>query len=140
MKRLRIFRRIMKQTNLDRMLISFGVFILIAALALQFIEPEITNYEDAIWYCFVTLTTVGYGDIIVQTLLGRIISILLMLSGILVVSFITGTLVNYYNEISKIKNQAIIKDLVDKLENLENLSQEELKQISTTVKEMRNHR
>lgn len=30
----------------------------------MWIEPEIHNYFDALWYCFSVISTIGFGDIV----------------------------------------------------------------------------
>ena len=55
----------------------------------------------------------------------------------LVVALITGVLVNYYQEINKIKLEDSIEVFMDKLERLPELSKEELQSISENVKKKR---
>ena len=45
-------------------------------------ESTITSGEDAIWWAFVTMTTVGYGDAVPVTLGGRIVAMVLMAAGV----------------------------------------------------------
>ena len=45
---------------------------------------------DGVWWSIVTLCTVGYGDLVPHTTAGRIISIILMLTGYIVLSLITA--------------------------------------------------
>ena len=44
-------------------------------------NPLIDEKMDAIWWAFTTVTTVGFGDIVPTTFLGRILGIFLMLIG-----------------------------------------------------------
>lgn len=67
--------------------------VLIAALLFFYVEkegnPSVTSFGDALWWAFVTITSVGYGDTIPLTSTGRIIAVLLMLTGgVLFLSFI----------------------------------------------------
>lgn len=47
--------------------------ILLAALAFSVVESK--SLIDAIWWCFVTSLTIGYGDIAPVTIAGRIVGI-----------------------------------------------------------------
>ncbi|MDE2386689.1 MAG: potassium channel family protein [Actinomycetales bacterium] len=57
---------------------------------------NITNFGDAVWWAFVTITTIGYGDYYPVTLEGRAIAVLLMLSGLALVSLITISLGSWF--------------------------------------------
>lgn len=50
---------------------------------------NITNFGDAIWWAFVTIGTIGYGDYYPVTFEGRTIAVLLMIAGLAFVSIIT---------------------------------------------------
>lgn len=64
------------------------------ALVIFFIEkdinPKITTYLDSLWWSFSTTTTVGYGDVVPITSLGKIIGIGLMLVGVGIFSIYTA--------------------------------------------------
>lgn len=46
------------------------------------INPNINTYIDALYFTVTTLTTTGYGDIILQDDLGRLLTILIMVFGV----------------------------------------------------------
>lgn len=52
----------------------------------------ITSFPDALWWAVVTMTTVGYGDVVPVSAAGRSIAFLLMLGGIGFLSGITANL------------------------------------------------
>jgi voltage-gated potassium channel len=45
-------------------------------------NPKIHSFIDALWWGFATATTTGYGDITPVTILGKVLSIMLMLTGL----------------------------------------------------------
>lgn len=57
---------------------------------------NIQTAADAIWWGFVTITTVGYGDRYPVTNSGRIISMLVMTAGVALFGVITGFLANAF--------------------------------------------
>lgn len=82
--------------------ILFGLLTMIVCFSLVFmrIEPNITTFPEALWYCFAIVTTIGFGDFVATTAIGRVLSVILGLYGIVVVAVITSIVVNFYNETS----------------------------------------
>ena len=57
----------------------------------MWIEPEIHNYFDALWYCFSVISTIGFGDIVVISIVAKILTILLSFYSIIVFAILTAT-------------------------------------------------
>ena len=77
---------------------AFGL-LLACALIEKLVEPPssgFTTYGDAIWWGFVTLTTVGYGDITPVTAAGRTTAVILMLGGVAFLGTLAGTLAAFF--------------------------------------------
>ncbi len=55
-------------------------------------SSNIRSMEDAVWWAFVTSTTVGYGDYYPKSNAGRLTGILLMFFGVSLVGVITGNI------------------------------------------------
>ena len=59
-------------------------------------NPEFATFGDALWWGIVTLTTVGYGDIVPITQEGRVAATFLMLTGVATLGVISGTLASAF--------------------------------------------
>ena len=135
MRRLRVLRRVLKTTGAHRIWTGFVLFFLACTVIIWLREPGITTWGDAFWYCYAVVTTVGFGDVVAQTPLARILSAILSIYAVVVIAIVTGVIVNYFNELVKLKHETTVTSFVDKLERLPELSREELTEISRRVKE-----
>jgi voltage-gated potassium channel len=72
--------------DLTKAIVTLVTFVFLAAGATQALfigqHPNLNNFVDAIYFVVASLTTTGYGDITIDTALGRIFSVALMLTGI----------------------------------------------------------
>jgi voltage-gated potassium channel len=66
----------------------------------------------ALWWAVVTLTTTGYGDVVPQTALGRVVGGLVMLCGISVLALLAGILATGFAEEVRRREFVRIWDLV----------------------------
>ena len=80
-----------------------GLVLLIFAFAyiLSFVVPNMDSLKDGLWYCFAIVTTIGFGDFSAVTPIGRLLSVILGLYGIIVVALITSIIVNFYGEMKR---------------------------------------
>ncbi|MGA1837498.1 ion channel [Herbiconiux sp. 11R-BC] len=82
---------------------SASIVILVGGLAVLDAEQNVPtanihNFWDALWWAFVTITTVGYGDYTPVTHTGRLIALGLMISGIALLGVVTASLASWFVE------------------------------------------
>lgn len=53
---------------------------------------KILNFGDSLWWAFITITTVGYGDFYPVTMEGRLIAVGLTVAGISLIGLVTATM------------------------------------------------
>ena len=137
MKRFKRFVSVLKHTGAIHIFWSYVVVLCIAAVVLTLCEPNISRVTDGLWYCFIASTTVGFGDLVAVTLIGRILTVVVVLYGIVTAAMVPGVALTYYLEFVKAKEKETTSLFLEQLENLTNLSHEELQQISKKVKEIK---
>jgi voltage-gated potassium channel len=77
-----------------------GGVVVIGSLVAYYAEhptnPEFATVGDALWWGIVTLTTVGYRDIVPQTGTGRWAAFTIMITGIAVLGLLAGSLASFF--------------------------------------------
>jgi voltage-gated potassium channel len=89
-------RKYPSKTKLDYATVILLLVLVIGSFLFFLVEhgvnPEVPTYDSAMWYSIVSMTTVGYGDIVPITAIGRVIGIIIILTGMGYVSLVTATL------------------------------------------------
>lgn len=137
MKRLRILYTVLKRTNTIKIAVSYFIAFFVAAIFIQMSEPDIDTYGESLWYCYVAAATIGFGDIVAVTAIGRILTVYISLHATLFLAVIPAVIISYYMEVVHRREKESATLLLDKLEHLPELSKEELQQISDKVKKIK---
>lgn len=128
-----------QKSRLNFLLVVSTIFIVIGAVLISLVEG--ISIGDALWWSFVTFTTVGYGDILLKTQLGRTIAVLLMIIGIGVIGVITTSLTLYIaggrKNIKKTYKDKVLDDIKAMLDNFDNLTNEDLDNILKILKSLK---
>lgn len=135
MKKWRLLWTVIKRSAADKIVYSFVINFFIVALLITLIEPDIHSFCDGLWYTFVSCSTIGFGDITVTTLWGRLLTAYIAIAEIMTVAVISGVVVSYYLEVIHRREQETVTLFLDKLEHLQELSPEELAALSQKIKE-----
>jgi voltage-gated potassium channel len=96
---LRQLRRVLVQESgpLFSVLVIFLMVLFLASVSVYFLERDVQpatfgSVPSALWWAIATLTTVGYGDVVPITPLGRLVAALVMICGLGVFGLWTGIL------------------------------------------------
>ena len=91
------FKKFIKKTNLDK-IIGAIIFTVVVFTFLYLFFGSSNSLFESFYFVIVTLTTVGYGDIVPKTFNERVITLFLIIVGIFVVSTITAALSSYLTD------------------------------------------
>ena len=88
----RVLRAVIKNSikPLKAVLALAVTYIVISALVIFHIEPGFNDFFEAVYWATVSLTTVGYGDLVPTTVLGRVVTMVSSLMGIAVIALPSG--------------------------------------------------
>lgn len=108
----------------------------IMVLDVEQVNPDanIQTPSDAIWWSYVTITTVGYGDRFPTTTWGRIVGVLLMTSGVALFGVFTSFLANTFlspREKPEETDEALPVGVTGQLRELRQLLEEQEKMTAT---------
>jgi voltage-gated potassium channel len=108
--------------NIDFLLVYGIGLVIISATVIASVEggknASIQSFPDALWWAVVTITTVGYGDMVPITAVGRAIAFILMLGGIAFFSGVTANLASFLVKGSSESDKKIIANLAEQVGEL----------------------
>lgn len=128
-----------RKNRLNFLLVISTIFIVIGAVLISLVEGM--PLGDALWWSFVTFTTVGYGDVLLKTQLGRTIAVLLMIIGIGIIGVITTSLtlsiIGGRKGFKKTYKDRVIDDVKSMLDNYDELTPEDIDNIAKILKSLK---
>ncbi|MDX3131341.1 potassium channel family protein [Streptomyces europaeiscabiei] len=97
-QRARMASQIKLTTYVGGAVVGLLIFGSLAVLSVERDAPggNIDTLDDAVWWSFTTMTTVGYGDHAPTTGLGRVLAVGLMLSGIALLGVVTANIAAWF--------------------------------------------
>lgn len=133
-------REEIRKNKVYYLLIICTIIIVIGAVIISLIEG--ISLGDALWWSFVTFTTVGYGDVTLKTQLGRGIAVILMLFGVGFIGVTSTAIALYIIDVGKGKKDNSYKNKVLEgikimLDNYDSLTDEDIDNIVKILKSLR---
>jgi voltage-gated potassium channel len=123
----RLQQRIEKLTIIRAVRLVAMVALTLAILAafLEWaIDPGIGTFRDSLWWAVVTVTTVGYGDVVPTSSGGRSVAALLMLAGVSAIPITTSLVVSVFvSRLQRKQHEVDAQDRAEIVARLERIEQ-----------------
>ena len=107
-------------TFLVILVLQFGSYLIIG-IEVRSSAANITTPFDAIWWVFVTITTVGFGDKYPVTNSGRIIGTLVIITGVTLFTVLTGFIATRFFSVNDEIAEQILTPVKSDLEDIQNM-------------------
>lgn len=100
---------------LTAVILVFAISAVVLGLERHAPHSTIHDYPDALWWAATTVTTVGYGDKVPVTPMGRTLAVVLMVVGIGLVGILTATVASFFVEQQTDKAKDELAEIRDEL-------------------------
>lgn len=124
-------RKLLSQHKLGTTLIVAFVAMVLSGIIMSRIDPSVGDAWDGMWWAWVTMATVGYGDVVPHTGAGRLFASLVVLFGVVLISLLTANLAAFFigSDVEKIEaeekeSDRLLRDIAARLERVERLLEE----------------
>ena len=119
-------RKILTRNHLGTTLLVALTFTLMSGVLIAGIDPTIETIWQGIWWAWVTVATIGYGDVVPQSTAGKVFGAVVILFGLGFFSLLTASFSAYFVsrgeiEIEEEEVEEIyrLKDIVKRIETME---------------------
>ncbi|RLA46837.1 MAG: ion transporter [Gammaproteobacteria bacterium] len=89
-------RKMLARNELGATLVATVIIVILSGIMMAALDPSIESPGDGIWWAWVTITTVGYGDIVPKTPAGRALASIIILLGIGLFAMLTATFAAFF--------------------------------------------
>ena len=94
-----------------------------AAVLERVVDPAFDTFGDALWFSVTTVSTVGYGDYVPESAIGRVVAGALMLTGLgmipLITSVVVSILVAQRNQESREESRRDLQQIIERLDSVD---------------------
>jgi voltage-gated potassium channel len=119
-------RKVLSRNHLGTTLLVALAFTLMSGLLIAGIDPSIEDVWEGIWWAWVTVATVGYGDVVPESVAGKVFGAVVILFGVGFFSLLTASFSAYFIsrgeveiEEEEIEEIYRLKDIERRLETME---------------------
>jgi len=112
-------RTLLARNHLGIVLLVALVFTLLSGLLIASLDPSIENVWEGIWWAWVTVATVGYGDVVPQSVAGKLLGAVVILFGVGFFSLLTASFSAYFISRGEIEIEEEELEEINQLKDIE---------------------
>jgi voltage-gated potassium channel len=128
-------RKLLSSHQLGGTLVVAFVTMVLSGIIVSRLDTSIGTVWDGMWWAWVTMATVGYGDVVPHNAAGRLFGSLLILFGVVLVSLLTANLAAFFigsdvERVEKREREAdiLLKEISARLDRIERQLEQRNKQ------------
>lgn len=114
-------RQLLSRHHLGITLLASFIIIVFAGVIIASLDPAIKTPWDGLWWAWVTITTVGYGDIVPVSNIGKVFAGLLIAMGVGLFSMLTASFSAFFMTREEENVSAQEQLSIEKLEKVEHM-------------------
>lgn len=122
----RTIRKLLSRHQLGTTLVVAFVTMVLSGVIVSRLDPSIGSIWDGMWWAWVTMATVGYGDVVPHNAAGRMFGALLILFGVVLLSLLTANLAAFFigSDVEKVEQEEkqadrLLADIAARLDRIE---------------------
>ena len=100
-----------------------AVLATVAAVLERLLDPAFDTFGSALWFSVTTVSTVGYGDYVPESTVGRVVASALMLTGLgmipLLTSVVVSILVAQRNREARAESRDELEQILERLDSVD---------------------
>jgi voltage-gated potassium channel len=112
-------RTVLARNHLGTTLLVALAFTLMSGFLITGIDPVIDNVWQGVWWAWVTVATVGYGDIVPQSAAGKVFGAVVILFGLVFFSLLTAGFSAYFVSRGEVEIEQEEIEEIDRLKEIE---------------------
>ncbi len=123
--------------HLRTTLLGATVVVIIFGVLVAGIDPGVKTVWDGMWWAVATVSTIGYGDVVPTSALGRVLGVLLVILGLAIFVIITANILalTLKKETRKFRREEReVEKLVDEVRELKELQAKQTKLLERLLK------
>ena len=124
-------RKLLSSHQLGATLAVAFVTMVLSGIIISRLDPSVGTVWDGMWWAWVTMATVGYGDVVPHSAAGRMFGSLLILFGVVLLSLLTANLAAFFigSDVEKMEQDEKstdrhLREITARLERIERLLEE----------------